>query len=149
MKIENDLISKCLGKASRPAAATGEASFKAHFKQALTTANEATQATSPMTAARPTAIVSFPLHSAPDVPAAVKALDNLLGELEAYQKRLGDGRFSLKMLEKDLNRLNAPCQELDALTQDQAVDENLMPLLKEGLATARMEIERFRRGDYC
>ena len=81
--------------------------------------------------------------------AAVQSFENLLGALNTYQERLGDGRFSLRMLERDLSHIDYQCRQLSGLANNLPPDGKLFPVLKEGLTIARMEMERFQRGDYC
>jgi hypothetical protein len=81
--------------------------------------------------------------------AAVSRFENLLDALTTYQKRLGDNRFSLRSLEPDLDRMDRQCQQLDALTKAVAPDSEALAFLREGLTMARIEVERFQRGDYC
>ena len=149
MKIEHNQIPNGLTKAPQPTKATDGAAFKTHFERALAPSEGHPRAEAPITVVRSAPIGRVPLRPAPAEKTVVNALDDLLGVLETYQMRLGDGRLSLKMLENDLNRINERYRQLDALTRDFTVNNDLRSLLEEGLATAREEIERFERGDYC
>lgn len=148
MKIENDPGRNFFNPASRAAETTGGASFKTHLERALGSAKEEQGSTAAIALTRPPTRVDGALNPASAEHVAVKNFERLIGALATYQERLGNDRFSLKMLEKDLNRIHDHCQQLDALTQDLTADDDLRPLLQEGLTTARMEIERFQRGDY-
>jgi hypothetical protein len=148
MKIENNPGRNFLNQASRASETTGGASFKTHLERALGTAKEEQGAATSIAFTRPPARLDLAMGPASAEHVALKNFESLLGALATYQEGLGNDRFSLKMLEKDLNRISDHCRQLDALTQDLTADDDLLPLLKEGLATARMEIERFQRGDY-
>lgn len=149
MKIENNQIPNRLTKAPQPTKATDGAAFQTHFERALAPTDGQPSAEAPITVVRSAPIGSVPWRPAPAEQTVVKAFDDLLGALETYQMRLGDGRFSLKMLENDLGRITERCRQLDALTRDFTADKDLCSLLEEGLATAKGEVERFQRGDYC
>ncbi len=149
MKIENDQSNGFPANLSRPAAPGGEVSFRQQLDQALDAASETGKQSSSIAAMRSTAALG-PLSGSPvDGHTAVKSFEIFIDNLGAYQKRLADGRYSLKMLAQDLRRINEDCRQLETLTRDPRVDDELRSLLNEGLTTARIEFERFDRGDYC
>ena len=80
---------------------------------------------------------------------AVQHFEGFLDALSAYQERLGNSGFDLKALEQDLNRIDTQCRQLDTLSKDVQIDDDLRALFQEGIAAARVEKERFYRGDYC
>lgn len=123
--------------------------FKTLLAQTLQKSSQESVPAESVVSTAPTSGEAISLHSASWEHAAVNRFENLLDALTTYQKRLGDSRFSLKNLGLDLNRIDSHCQQLDALTEKLATDSEALPFLKEGLATARIEIERFQRGDYC
>lgn len=130
----------------KPSKAPG---FKTLLAQSLQKGSQESAAAESVVPTAPASATALSLRSASWEHAAVNRFENLLDALTTYQKRLGDSRFSLRNLELDLNRIDGHCQQLDALTKKLATDSEALPFLKEGLVTARIEIERFQRGDYC
>ncbi len=147
MKIENNHSHGLPRHVSRPMDPAAEASFKSQFTQALDASAPNRNPSAAITATRSPAALA-PLNGFARQ-GAVHSFENFLSALDTYRERLGDGRFTLKMLEQDLNRIGAQCRQLDPWIRDPRVDEGLRALLKEGLATARVEMERFYRADYC
>ncbi len=147
MKIDNTHAHGPARNVSRERQPAAETSFKSQFKQALQDSSPGRIPSAAITATRSPAAVP-PLGTS-TAHMALQTFEDFLSSLESYQKRLGDGRFNLKMLAQDLNQIGAYCRQLEPLTRDPRIDEGLYSLLKEGLATARAEMERFHRGDYC
>ncbi|MBL0712141.1 MAG: hypothetical protein JJV98_00440 [Desulfosarcina sp.] len=149
MKIENDHLIKAFNAIPPSAEPTGDQSFNTLFNQTLEAAAPGPDVSEAVASTRAPIATNLPGSGNSYRHAAVSAFEDLLGSLGTYQERLGDGQFSLKILEHDLNRITDHCRQLDSLTRDLTPDGDLSLLLKEGLATARVEIERFHRGDYC
>ncbi len=151
MKIDKYLRPEYLDQMGRqsPGNPTAADAFKTHFENALGATESKPSPPSPTALGGLSAAVNLPRNPSACERAAVTSFENLLASLTTYQERLGDGRFNLRMLASDLDRISGHCRQLDALTQELASDDALLPMLKEGLTTARMELERFQRGDYC
>jgi hypothetical protein len=131
---------------SRP---TGDATFKKLFDQALDKAPPTTVEGDATLTAGSASSADLAMGNASWERSAVERFESLLDALAGYQERLGNGRVSLRSLEQDLDRIGGHCNQLDALARRIAKDSAVQPLLEEGLAAARTEIERFYRGDYC
>lgn len=147
MKIEKNPSLGLPQKMARPVQAAGSASFKTQFTQALNASVRNRLPSAPITTTRSAAILATGNGCAAQ--GATHHIENLLNALDTYQKRLGDGRFNLKSLSQDIDRVDAHCRRLAPLAKDPRIDEDLRALLTEGLTTARVEMERFHRGDYC
>ena len=132
-----------------PTKNSGEASFQTQFKQALEASVGKPASSAPVAATRSAPPALFSLGPSSDAETAVSRIEDFLGDLTTYQERLGDGRYSLKNLEQDLHRIGDPYRHLEALSRALPSDDDLQALMREGLAAARIEIERFWRGDYC
>ena len=149
MKINSDHSNGLPANLARPAGPGGGVSFRQQFDQALDAASAKSAPSAPIAATR-SAAASAPLSGPPaNNKNAVESFESFVAKLDAYQKRLADGRYSLRMLDQDLRGINAHCRHLERLTRDPLMDDALRTLLNEGLATARVEFERFGRGDYC
>ncbi len=149
MKIENHHTNGIADNASRPTAPAGEDSFRGQFKRALDASCVDAQASPVIAATRSAAALSPLPPSSFGKHAAEDGFERFIDQLATYQQRLADGRYSLKMLAQDVRRISDHCRHLEVLTRDPQVDDGLRSLLKEGLSTARIEVERFHRGDYC
>lgn len=149
MKIKNDPTTKIV-KATAPSTRPADhRSFRAVFDQSLNEVSSGQQASKALAVTRPPAATALTIAPRSNAPAAVKGFQDLLGVLAIYQERLGDGRVSLRMLASDLDRIDEQCRQLEGLARNLPAGDDLLPLLQEGLTTARMEMERFHRGDYC
>ncbi len=149
MKISNDHSNGFPVNSARPAEPDGGVSFRQQFDQALDAASANGEPSAPVAATRSAAAMA-PLSAPPvDAHNAINSFESFVDKLGVYQKRLADGRYTLKMLDQDLRGINAHCRHLERLTRDPLMDDALRNLLNEGLATARVEFERFGRGDYC
>ena len=149
MKIENDHpipFAKTKAPSTRPA---DNPNFRTVFDQSLQAAANSNRVSQSLTVTRTPAATATSLGPSVPEQTALKGFEDLLGTLSTYQERLGDGRVSLRMLARDLNRLDDQCHQLDRLAQNLPSGGELLALLKEGLMTARMEMVRFQRGDYC
>ena len=149
MKIENEhppQSAKVKAPSAKPAS---QRPFQAVFDQSLKEVSSGNRTSKALSVTRPPAATAMSIGPLPSERAAVKSFEDLLGALTIYQKRLGDGRVSLRMLESDLNRVDEQCRQLDRLARNLPSGGDLLPVLQEGLTTARMEMERFQRGDYC
>ncbi len=149
MKIENDHPPQgAKAKAPSPTPAN-QRPFQAVFEQSLQEVSSGNRTSKALSVTRPPAATAMSIGPLSSDRAAVKSFEDLLGALAIYQERLGDGRVSLRMLESDLNRVDEQCRQLDGLARNLPSGGDLLAVLQEGLATARMEMERFQRGDYC
>lgn len=105
---------------------------------------------------------SAPLHSPAALPLTMvnamgpmdsaqplKAMEQLVDAMDVYQRQLQNPQFNLRDLEPALERLDKAHGRLSALVTDVPVDPSLHGIIEEGLATASMELSRFRTGTYC
>ena len=149
MKIENDHPTPFIKTRTPTAKPADDKSFRAVFDRSLQAAAGRNRVSNPLAINRSPAVSVMSIGPLSPEQAAVNSFEDLLGALSTYQEHLGDGRFNLRMLERELNHINDQCRQLDQLTRNLPTGDGLLPVLKEGLATARMEMERFKRGDYC
>ena len=149
MKIDNDHSNGFPVNSTRPAEAGGGVSFRQQFDRALDAASANGEPPAPIAATRSATALAPSFGPPVDAHNAIKSFESFVDQLDAYQKHLADGRYSLKMLDQDLRGIDAHCRHLERLTRDPLMDDALRNLLNEGLATARVEFERFGRGDYC
>ena len=149
MKIENDHPTPFIKTRTPKTKPAEDKSFRAVFDQSLQAAAGRNRISNPLALTQTPALSALSIEPLSPDQAAVNSFEDLLGALSTYQKHLGDGRFSLRMLERELNHIKDQCRQLDQLAHNLPSGDGLLPVLKEGLATARMEMERFKRGDYC
>ena len=149
MKIENDHPPQGAKVKAPSAKTTNQRPFQAVFDQSLKGVSSGSRTSKALSVTRPPAVTAMSIGSLSTERAAVKSFEDFLGALTIYQERLGDGRVSLRMLESDLSRVDEQCRQLDRLARHLPSGGDLLPVLQEGLTTARMEMERFQRGDYC
>lgn len=136
-------------KPSRTATPGNDTAFKTHLEKALVR-NDSENNPSLSVTAPPSSGVVTPMFGASVNPhRVVQGFEDFLGALSTYQERLGDARYDLKLLEQDINGIGAHCRQLDDWLQHTSVDDDLRRVLREGLTTARVEMERFYAGDYC
>jgi len=86
-----------------------------------------------------------PLHSA----AGVQAMERFIDSLEDYQKGLENPQYHLRDLEPALERLEKEHGRLSRWANDSSSDNPLKRIMREGLVTATLEMNRFRSGAYC
>ena len=149
MKIENDHTPPHIKTRTPSSKPTEGKTFRSVFDQSLQAAGDRSRIPNSLSVTRTPAASAMSVGPLSSEQAAVNSFEDLLGALNTYQERLGDGRFSLRMLERDLNHIDYQCRQLSRLTNNLPPDVNLIPVLKEGLTIARMEMTRFNRGDYC
>lgn len=119
---------------------TGEAGkFSEYLAQAVECDDAAPDAVA--ACAEPSSVAS------PILPAVWFNINDVLETLEDYSTALGDAGHSLKQIEPLVGRLESAAQSLE---QELAGldDENLGELAKQALSQARVEVIKFRRGDY-
>lgn len=136
-------------KSSRMAKPADITAFKTHLEKALVKNDSEHKPLLSVAALPSPGVVTPMLGSGVDPHTVVQGYEDFLGALSIYQERLGDARYDLKLLEQDLNRIGAHCRQLDEWLQHTSVDDDLRVVLREGLTTARIEIERFYAGEYC
>jgi hypothetical protein len=78
----------------------------------------------------------------------VAQVEQFLDLLEDYRSRLVDPRVSLKGLDAAVQAVARGREALTPLLAATAEDDGLKDVLNQTLATAELEIIRFRRGDY-
>jgi hypothetical protein len=78
----------------------------------------------------------------------VAQVEQFLDLLDDYRSRLVDPRVSLKGLDAALQAVARGREALTPLLAATAEDDGLKDVLNQTLATAELEIIRFRRGDY-
>ncbi len=149
MKIQNGAQGLGLpDKPSRAAKVAGDTAFKTHLDSALARTDCKPNPSFSVTGGPSPGVVP-PLSGIGNQPhGIVQDLEDFLGTLEAYQKRLGDARIDLKTLAQDLDRIGAQCRQLDNWSRSTMIDDDLRGLLQEGLTTARVEMARFYAGEY-
>lgn len=79
----------------------------------------------------------------------VRSMERFIDSLEDYQKRLEDPQCNLRGLEPAIERLEREHRHLSHLANDSSDDNPLKRIMREGLVTATLEINRFRSGVYC
>jgi len=79
----------------------------------------------------------------------LKAMEHLIDAMDVYQKQLQNPQFNLRDLEPAFERLDKAHDHLSGLAANGSVDPALHGIIEEGLATASMELSRFRNGSYC
>jgi hypothetical protein len=149
MKIENDHPTPHIKTHTASSKPADGKTFRSVFDQSLQASVAPTRISNSLSVTRAPAAGAVSIGPLSPEQAAVQSFENLLGALNTYQERLGDGRFSLRMLERDLSHIDYQCRQLSGLANNLPPDGRLFPVLKEGLTIARMEMERFQRGDYC
>jgi hypothetical protein len=149
MKIENDHPTPHIKTRRASSEPADGKTFRSLFDQSLQASVGPNRISNSLSVTRAPAAGAVSIGPLPPEQAAVKSFEDLLGALTTYQERLGDGRFSLRMLERDLSHIDYQCRQLSGLANNLPPDGKLFPVLKEGLTIARMEMERFQRGDYC
>ncbi len=150
MKIDNRTQGFVLPNQTAPSTApAGGNAFKTHLEKAMVRTGSGQNPSLGVAATPSPGAVTSIIGASGNHQRLVQGLDDLLGALSTYQKRLGDARFDLKTLEQDLNGIEAHCRQMDDWLEHASVDDALRGMLREGLATARIEIERFYGGEYC
>ncbi len=153
MKIQNGTQGHGLpDKPSRVTKPTGDTAFKTHLDNALVRKDFEDKPSLSVTA-KPSPGVVTPMSGIGAQPqgvvqGVVQGLEDFLGTLEVYQKRLGDARIDLKTLAQDLDRIGAQCHQLDKWSRSAMIDDDLRGMLQAGLTTARVEMARFYAGEY-
>lgn len=149
MKIGNDHPTPFIKTSTPSAKPADDKNFHAVFDQSLQSAASRSRVSNSLAVTRAPAVGAMSIGPLSPEQAAVNSFEDLLSALTTYQEGLGDGRISLRMLERNLSHIDDRCRQLDRLTNNLPSGGDLLPVLKEGLAIARMEMERFQRGDYC
>jgi hypothetical protein len=79
---------------------------------------------------------------------SIEATENTLSLLEEYQKAMSDPNLSLKKVDPLVQSLSKELDGLNVLSERLSPSDPLQKILTEVGVVSRVEIERFRRGDY-
>ncbi len=141
MKIDEVWVSGCYRGGDK--AARGSARSEGRFSELL--AQKVGQEDKPAPAVAPQPVDLGQPDIAPSP--LFNGVNDMLDALERYSQALGDPRMTLKDIEPLANDLEEQARRLDGLVGDRQ-SGSLNELASQAATQARVEVMKFRRGDY-
>ncbi|GEM_PF-3252148 len=151
MKIDHTSQSNTIKTGSnRPGTDTTGSEFKTIFDSAVQKEGQtASAASTPLLSSASLQIASINAIGPQNSAQPLKAMEQLIDAMDFYQKQLQNPQFNLRDLEPAFERLDKAHNYLSGLADRGSLDLSLHGIVEEGLATASMELSRFRSGAYC
>jgi hypothetical protein len=79
---------------------------------------------------------------------ALEHVENLIGLLDQYQRKLADPGVTLKSIDPIIMKIDQETENLTPVLDSLPGDEALKDIINQALVTASLEVSKFYRGDY-
>ena len=79
---------------------------------------------------------------------ALERVENLIGLLDEYQRKLADPGITLKNIDPIIMKIDQETENLTPVLDSLPEDEGLKNIINQALVTASLEVSKFYRGDY-
>ena len=79
---------------------------------------------------------------------ALERVENLIGLLDQYQRKLADPGITLKNIDPIIMKIDQETENLTPVLDSLPEDEGLKNIINQALVTASLEVSKFYRGDY-
>ena len=79
---------------------------------------------------------------------ALDRIEDFIGLLDQYHKKLSDPRVSLKNIDPIIREIDLAKENLTPVLDSLPEGEKLKNILNQALVTASLEVSKFYRGDY-
>ena len=92
--------------------------------------------------------VQMKTSSKSDPQYVLERVENLIGLLDKYQRKLADPGITLKNIDPIIMKIDQESQNMTPILDSLPEDEDLKNIVNQALVTASLEVGKFYRGDY-